>query len=82
MSARADIRKQVMAHILGAMTEADAAGHDSFAIGRRMFPEVPIEVITEAWLEIENRKVEAWWQSVERTIDGELISRAAEGPAR
>lgn len=81
MSSYPEIRRQAMASIIEAMAEAEAQGQDAFAAGRRMFSEVPIEIIAEASVEIDARKVEAWWQSVEKTIDGEIIRRAIGGPA-
>lgn len=71
-----EIRKEVMAHIIDFMTEAEQAGRDPYKAAKEAFPGTPDLVLTEAWMELDDRHVEAWWQSIEKTIDGEIITKA------
>lgn len=71
-----DTRKQVMAEIIGVIREVNDRGADGFKVAQSVFPAVPTAVIAEAWCEAESEATEAWWQTVERTIEGEVIRRA------
>ncbi|MDF2809894.1 MAG: hypothetical protein K0S56_925 [Microvirga sp.] len=73
---RAEIRKQVLAQIIAVMADADEQGRDTVEAAKAAFPGTPEDVIWSAWVEFDNAKTEAWWQQVERTIDGEIIRRA------
>lgn len=71
-----DIRKQVLAQIIDVMASADAVGQDTVKAAEFAFPGTPSDVIYAAWVEFESAKTEAWWQTIERTIDSEVIRRA------
>lgn len=75
-----NIRAQVMAEIMTTIREAEDAGQDGYAEARRVYPAVPTSVIAEAWARVGSDRDEAWWASVERTIEGEVIRRAIAGP--
>ena len=70
------LRREVMAQIIGFMERAKEAGHDPFAAARQSFPDVPISIVSEAWAEFDDQETERWWESLERTIDGEIIKNA------
>lgn len=76
----ADIRAEVIETIIDVMVEADAAGHDPWKAAQARWPSTPVDVIATAWVTFGDRKTEAWWQSIERTIDGEVIKRALDKP--
>ena len=69
-------RKQVMASLIEEADEIMKNGGDAFSILGERYPGMPTEVVTEAWLEACNRETERWWDSVEKTIDGEIIKNA------
>ncbi len=69
-------REQVLAQISEVIAEGMSAGRDPWAYGREKFPGVPDDVITEAWMRVEDAITEKWWQSIEKTIEGEIIRKA------
>ena len=72
----ADTRQQVRAEIIRVIAEAQASGRDGIAVAKATFPGLPETVLWECWTDVEHAQTEAWWQAVERTIDGELIRNA------
>ncbi|MBX3543758.1 hypothetical protein [Chelatococcus sp.] len=71
-----DIRKQVIAEIIQVMEQAHERGEDVWKAAEAAFPGTPIGVITEAWVEFDHAEQERWWQSLEKTIEGEIIKNA------
>lgn len=71
-----DTRKQVEAAIIQVIADAEAQGVDGVTAANRAFPGTPDTVLWGCWSEWESQRTEAWWQSVERTIDGEVIRNA------
>jgi hypothetical protein len=65
-----------LGEIVRVIEEAENHGLNGRQAAREMFPTAPDIVITEAWLEWEYAQTEAWWQSVERTIEGQVLRRA------
>lgn len=76
MQTESDTRRQVRAEILRVMAEARAGGANDFAAARRAFPGVPVMLLGELVAELDMAEVDAWWERVERTIDGEVIRNA------
>lgn len=77
---KSDTRKQVMAEIIRTMAEAQDTGlGDGIEAARRAFPSVPDVVLYECWTDLDAQRTEAWWQTIERTIDGEVIRNALAG---
>lgn len=71
------IRQQVLEQLIDVMVDAHEDGDpDPMKAAGEKFPGTPVAVLTEAWCEFDRRQTDAWWQQVERTIDGELIRRA------
>lgn len=70
------VREQVLAEMVAIGRQAAARGHDAYAAIEATFPGAPTQVVVEAWLKTEDEAVEAWWQGVEKTIDGEAIRNA------
>lgn len=70
------IRSEVMAQLVQTCRDASAAGKDGIAEIERCFPGTPIEVATDAWCRASEESVEAWWQSVEKTIEIAAIRQA------
>lgn len=71
-----DVRAQVQEQIIDVIREAEDQGLDGFRAAQRAFPGTPEIVIIMASVELDGRRTEAWWQQVERTIDGEIIRNA------
>lgn len=71
-----DLRKQVRAEILTVMATAQSEGREPCAAARRAFPGVPNGLVWELSAELDLMAEEAWWQTVERIIDGEVIRNA------
>jgi hypothetical protein len=76
MQIKSDTRRQVEAEIIKAIAEAEARGIEGVGAARRAFPGVPDSVLYELWAEFDYQRTEAWWQDLERTIDGEVIKNA------
>lgn len=76
-----NIRKEVMAEIIRVMADAQARGINDFEACRAAFPGVPDMVLGEASAELGMAEEERWWQTIERTIDGEVIRNALGRPA-
>jgi len=74
--ARQEIREQVIAQIAQVMAEGEAIGHDPMAYAEEKFPGTPMLVMADAWSRFDDAKEQKWWDSVEKTIDGEIIRRA------
>lgn len=76
---RQEIRKQVEERIIQVLADAEASGlqpHEATKLVEQKFAGTPDMVIIKAQVEFNRRKEEAWWQTVENTIEGELIERA------
>ncbi|KMO15143.1 hypothetical protein [Methylobacterium platani] len=74
---KSNTRKQVEAEIIRTMAEAQDAGlGDGIEAARRAFPGVPDVVLYECWTNLDTQRTEAWWQTIERTIDVEVIRSA------
>lgn len=71
-----NVREQVMAAIVETGRTFREAGRDVLTGLQRAYPGVPTEVLVEAWMKVDDEATEAWWQQVERTIDGEIIKQA------
>jgi hypothetical protein len=71
-----DKREAVIAEIVKVMAAAKARGEDEMKAARATFPGAPEWVLLDALIRAEADEVEKWWESVERTIDGELVRRA------
>lgn len=70
------VREEVMAELTAFIFAANARGEDGYKAAERAFPGVPDTVLILAMLDADEQKTEAWWQTVERTIDGEIIRNA------
>ncbi|RCK40462.1 hypothetical protein [Thalassospira xiamenensis] len=67
------VRKEILARMLEIAEQAIEAGENYEAAIRQRFPDVPTDVLTEVWLEIEDNKTERWWQKMERRVASNLI---------
>lgn len=79
MTDRKQIRAEVMATIIEDMRRDRENGlrpRDE-ALKRG----IPLAVACEAEFELEDEDVEAWWDQIERTIDGEVIRNAIANPS-
>jgi hypothetical protein len=77
MLTESNTRQQIRAEIIRTIAEAQADGFgDGVAAARMAFPGIPEGILWECWAELDMDQKEAWWQRVERTIDGELIRNA------
>lgn len=74
MTAR--IRLEVTSAIKDVIRDAARQGLDGMDAARRAFPGTPEQVLAGAWWEVEEETTERWWQTVERTIDAEIIRKA------
>jgi len=80
MAPRKEIKEQVLAHLIKVIEEANELGLDGASVARKMYPDIPSSVIASAEVATWSRAENAWWESVERTIDGEIIKNAISGP--
>ena len=70
------VREEVIEHIVEAMRTAEDQGLDALKAVKIAFPGTPDSVLGEASWMLEERRAEAWWSAVEKTIDGEIIRTA------
>ena len=70
------IREEVLARIVAVVRVAHESGLDGVAVARATFPGTPDAVLWEAWATVDSQLIEGWWQSVEKTIDAEIIKLA------
>jgi hypothetical protein len=73
---KSEKRQAVIAEIVKVMVAAKARGEKEMDAAKAAFPGTPDTVLWEAWCDLDMAETEAWWESVERTIDGELVRRA------
>jgi hypothetical protein len=76
MNIAPSIREQVIAALVETYAQAKAQGLDGWRAVQTAFPGKPPEVIAEAMLAAEDEATAAWWASVERTIDAQIIGKA------
>lgn len=77
------VRHEVMERIIDVIRNAEEQGDErGVDAARRAFPGTPESVFWEAWAVHDWRKTEAWWDVVERTIEGEVIDRAIAATAQ
>ena len=69
-------RKEAMAEIIDTYRTAHARGGDGWRAVETAYPGIPTDVVAAAMVEAESEATEAWWQKVERQIDGEIIRNA------
>ncbi|MEE3046623.1 MAG: hypothetical protein VX620_15345 [Pseudomonadota bacterium] len=68
-----DTRKEIMGRLLEIAQQAiDAGVSYEYAI-REHFPDIPDEVLTDVWIELEDNKTERWWQKMEQRAANNLI---------
>lgn len=78
---REKLKREVLATIINDLRQASKeTGREHWRIASDLFPDVPHGVVTEACLELDDEAENAWWDQMERTIDGEVIRRAIEAP--
>jgi hypothetical protein len=74
---------EVEAYLIGLFVEARKLGlSDGAAMTwvEAKCPGVPDLVLIMAAVEAEAQAVDAWWEAIEKTIDGEVIARALATP--
>ena len=72
-------RDEVLDELAKVAAEAEERGEDGLSAVEAMG--VPTEVAVAAWRIAENAKTERWWQTIERTIEGEVVRKAIGGEA-
>ncbi|MAU97247.1 MAG: hypothetical protein CMP81_15410 [Fulvimarina sp.] len=70
-------RKEIMAELVRMAKEATARGESAFAF--LCNKGVPVSIAEEAEWEAGRGEEEAWWQRMERTIEGEVVRKAIGG---
>lgn len=77
MSVRPEIREAVLAQIADAMEGATGAV-EAVRMAQQRYPGTPSTVCLDAWNRRRADATEAWWATVEKTIDVEIVRRAIE----
>lgn len=67
-------REEVLAGVVEIMRAAKAEGRDGWKEAQARG--VPTSVIAEAFVVLDYEDVDAWFESIRRTVDAELITRA------
>lgn len=78
MRSRVRLKQEIVATMITDIRKkASETGSENYiALADSMFPDVPESLRIEAWMALDDEDEEAWWQTVERTIDGEVIRNA------
>lgn len=76
MMARIETKAAVLAAMTSIGREAKAQGDDAWTAIAKAVPDAPSDVVAEAYLALEDEASAAWWEQVEKTIDGELVRHA------
>lgn len=71
------VREQIKAAVMKVMDDAENSGRDPMTAARQAFPDFPEGALWECWAEWDTFRMEAWWQSMEKTIDAEVVNDAA-----
>ena len=80
MTRREQLKKEVLAAVCLHLRTAKAEGKDHWREVEEAFPDLPQSFRIEACLEIDDEADEAWWDQLEKTIDGEVLRKAIGGP--
>ena len=80
MVPRKEIKEQVLAQVIEVIKQARANGEPEMEVIKRTFPGMPEDIYWQAFCALDSAEVDAWWESVEKTIDGEIIKNAISGP--
>ena len=70
------VRDEVIGQIAEMIRLAEDRGLKGIPAARAAFPGTPEGVLIQAAIEADARREEEWWQSIEKTIDGEIIKAA------
>lgn len=81
MADRAKLKAEIMATVVEFMLQAEAQGLHPYDAAKAAFPGMPTDLLIDAEMAVHDQRDEAWWQTVERTIDGEILHRAIAGGA-
>ncbi|MGR7993819.1 hypothetical protein [Xanthobacter sp. ZOL 2024] len=76
MAPRKEIHEQVLAQVIEVIKQARANGEPEMAVVARTFPGMPDAIYWAAYCDLDNAEIDAWWEAVEKTIDGEIIRNA------
>lgn len=71
------IRQQIKVAVISVMEDAESVGKDPITEARRCFPDFPEAALWECWADWDYGRLEAWWQSMEKTIDAGAANKAA-----
>jgi len=69
-------RKEVEAALLAEASQIRKAGADHWKEMERRHPNIPLGVIAEICAGADMAADEEWWESIEKTIDGEIVKNA------
>lgn len=72
-----DTRQQIKAEVIKVMDDAENSGRDPMTAARKSFPDFPEAALWECWAEWDTYRLEAWWQSMEKIVDAEVVKSAS-----
>ncbi|KAB1075916.1 hypothetical protein [Methylobacterium soli] len=73
---REKLRAEVKATIIRFMAEAERQGLDAYNAAESEFPGTPDGVLFECLGALGSQQEAAWWDRIQKTIDGEIIKNA------
>lgn len=76
MAPRPETKEKVFAALIAAMERGVERGEYPMAAAEAEYPDVPHGVIVEAWCKFDDDMQDRWWDSIEKTIEGEIVRRA------
>jgi hypothetical protein len=81
MSRREQLERELLATMCRHLKAVKAGGSINLSKElEKAFPAVPEYVRFLAEVEFESEELEAWWETLEKTIDGEILRRAIGKP--
>lgn len=70
-------RRQIKAEVIKVMADAENIGRDPMDAARKSFPDFPEAALWECWGEFDTYRLEAWWKSMEKAVDAEMVKAAS-----
>lgn len=79
---REQLKLEVTAAVIEHMRRSGLKGEDREIDAYKAFPGIPGDVVINASMALGNEETEAFWDQLEKTIDGEILRKALIGENR
>lgn len=75
---RRQLKREVRANVIEWLSDYRDSDHsiDELIAFKSAFPDAPESLYYDAYFELDQRAEDAWWDKMEKTIEGDVIRRA------